>query len=251
MNANFVIVIVALGLGQLVAGAPQTAAKPIATAKKNCPNESLRENCVNSLFIIGSPDKHFPNSTEQLTAFCGKLKETDKCIKDYTSRCMTPMGKRATEVAVAGIARLLKRMCRSAEKRKEFVKNAGCGNAVIGDMRSCLNDYKMALYGAQKAELNQKLPILCCKFYDFRSCVRTGMDKVGAEVCPESSRNYFHHIADAFQSDVFDLICSNYDESSDKCSAVVVPQVEASQETRSLLKPLRNVLKSVLEADSS
>ncbi|XP_054166840.1 uncharacterized protein LOC128964285 [Oppia nitens] len=222
-----------------------------APQEKKCPNETLRETCVHSLFIIGSPDSKFPDSSDQLKAFCGKLKDTDKCVKDYTKRCMSPTGRRATEVAVAGISRLLKRMCKSNERRAEFVKNAGCGNAVIPDMRSCLNSYKLSLYGAQKAPLSDKLPILCCKFHDFRGCVRKGFDRVGSQVCPEESRKYFGHIADAFQSDVFDLICSNYDADSDKCKAVVVPEVTESEETRSLLKPLRNVLKSVLESDNN
>ncbi|CAG2106373.1 unnamed protein product [Medioppia subpectinata] len=196
MNKTLIFVVIAIGLCQSVSSAPQTAAK----AEKKCPNESVRETCLSSLFIIASPDKTFPNTTERLVEFCGKIKETDKCIKDYTTRCMDPMGRRATQVAVAGISRLLKRMCRSSERRKEFVKNAGCGNAMIGDMRSCLNDYKMALYGAEKAEVKQRMPILCCKFHDFRGCVRKGFDKVGETVCPDSSRQYFAHIADAFQS---------------------------------------------------
>jgi len=236
------LVLVTIGMCQLVSSAPQAAAP-----QKKCPDESLRENCISSLFIIGSPDKQFPNSTQRLKEFCGKLKETEKCVKDYTTRCMDATGRRATQVAVAGISRLLKRMCRSSERRGEFVRNAGCGNAVIGDMRSCLGDYKMALYGAQKVDNKQKLPILCCKFYDFRHCVAKGFDRVGAEVCPDTSRQYFARIADAFQSDVFDLICGSYEDSSDKCASVVVPQVDASEDTKSFIRPLRGVLRSILE----
>ena len=92
-------------------------AEPVTTAPQpKCSDEAVREKCIHSLFIIG--DKQFPNSTKQLDAFCGKLKETNKCIKDYTKKCMSPSGRRATEVAIAGVARLMKRMCRSDEKKK-------------------------------------------------------------------------------------------------------------------------------------
>ncbi len=69
-------------------------------------------------------------------------------------------------------------------------------------MRSCLNGYKMSLYGAKQVKVSEKLPIMCCKFYDFRQCVREGFLRVGPEVCPEESQMFYARIADAFQSDV-------------------------------------------------
>jgi len=237
------VVLAVLVMG--ISCAPQTRKR--SASQKTCTDQSVYENCIQSLFMIGSPDKHFPNSTEQITAFCGKLKETDTCVKEYTNKCMSPTGKRATQVAIAGISRLAKRMCKSPTKMQEFVKNSKCGNAVIGDMRSCLNDYKLALYGAKQVKVTEKLPILCCKFYDFRGCVRNGFEKVGSEVCPEQSQMFFARIADAFQSDVFDLICNDYDGESDKCSKVVVPQVTPSAKTKSLFAPLKDVIKSILE----
>lgn len=124
----------------------------------------------------------------------------------------------------------------------------------------------MSLYGAKQVEVNQKLPILCwwatqsssiwyrvkyllnsSKFHEFRGCVRQGFDKLGAEVCPQESRQYYAHIADSFQSDVFDLICSNFEDGSDRCANIVVPKVTPSDDTKSFIKPLRDVLKSILE----
>jgi len=225
--------------------APQTRKR--SSEQRKCANESVFENCIQQLFVIGSSEKHFPNTNQQITEFCGKLKEADTCVKDYTKRCMTATGRRATEVAVAGIARLAKRMCKSPAKREEFVKNAECGNAVIGDMRSCLSSYRLALHGAVKAPLSGKLPILCCKFHEFRGCVRNGFDKVGAQVCPNEARAYYAKIADSFQSDVFDLICNDYDDGSDNCKNVDVPEVTPSARTRSLFAPLRQVIKSIIE----
>jgi len=214
--------------------------------QNECADRTVYENCIQSLFMFG-PGKQFPNSTEQITTFCGKLKETDVCVKEYTKKCLTPTGRRATEVAIAGISRLAKRMCKSPRKQEEFIKNAKCGNAVIGDMRSCLKSYKLSLYGAKQVKVTEKLPILCCKFYDFRGCVRNGFQKVGEEVCPEPSQMFFSKIADAFQSDVFDLICSEYDDGSNKCANVVVPEVKDSPNTKSLFAPLKDIIKSILE----
>lgn len=155
-------------------------AQPATSAPQiKCTDESVREKCVNSLFLIG--DNQFPNSTKQLDGFCGKLKDLDKCIKDYTNKCMTPTGRRATQVAIAGVARMMKRMCKSTDKKKglsfwlsifdwvfksifnflEFIKHSKCGNAALPDMKTCLSGYKMALYGAKQVEVKQKLPILC------------------------------------------------------------------------------------------
>jgi hypothetical protein len=68
--------------------------------------------------MIGSPEKHFPNTTEKITGFCGKLKDVNTCVKDYTQKCLSPAERRATEVAIAGIARLAKRMCKSPSKQQ-------------------------------------------------------------------------------------------------------------------------------------
>jgi len=231
----------------VVYSAPQTRKRTATPTLRKCANETVLENCLQQLLMIGGPEKHFPQNTEQITAFCGKLKESDACVKDYTRRCMTPTGKIATEVAIAGIARMTKSMCKSSTKKQEFVKSAKCGNAVIGDMRSCLNDYKMALYGATKAPLSGRLPILCCKFYDFRGCVRNGYERVGSSLCPEESQAYYTRIADSFQSDFFELICNEYDDGSDKCKNVPVPKVIPSDRTRPLFSPLREVIKSIME----
>lgn len=101
-----------------ISAVPQRKPK---TKNASCANESVLENCLQQLFMMSGGEKQFPNSTEQVTQFCGKLKEIDTCIKGYTRKCMTPTGRRATEVAIAGVARMVKRMCKSPAKIQGFI----------------------------------------------------------------------------------------------------------------------------------
>jgi hypothetical protein len=91
--------------------APQTRKRN--ASQKQCAEQSTYENCIQTLLTIAMPEKHFPNTTEQLTEFCGKLKDVKNCIKDYTHKCFSPSQIRATVVAIAGMARSAKRMCKS------------------------------------------------------------------------------------------------------------------------------------------
>ncbi len=69
-------------------------------------------------------------------------------------------------------------------------------------MRSCLNSYKMSLYGAKKVKVSDKLSIMCCKYNDFRGCIGKGFLRVGPEVCPEESQMFYTRIADVSHADV-------------------------------------------------
>ncbi len=163
--------------------APQTRKR--SAAQKQCTQQSVYENCIQPLFSKGDPHRHLPNTTEQITAICGRLNQIDTCVKEYSNKCLTPTEQKATQAAIGGIAQLSKRMCSSPTAKQgihhyqcldlkqilillfwclEFVRNSKCGNAVIGDMKSCLNGYKMALYGAKQVKVTERLPILC--WYD-------------------------------------------------------------------------------------
>lgn len=230
--------------------APPSRKRERNASQRKCAQQSVYEDCVQSLLSIGIPEKHFPNTTEQMTGLCGKLKDVSTCVKDYAHKCMSPSQRRATAVAIAGIARSAKRMCKSPPIQQEFIKHSKCGNAMLGDIRSCFNVYKMSLYGAKQVKVSDKLAIMCCKYNDFRGCMGKAFLRVGPEVCPEESQMFYAKVAEASQSDVTALYCSPFSEDPNKCKGIVVPEVKPSSNTRSAFAPLRDVLESVLENSS-
>jgi hypothetical protein len=70
---------------------------------------------------------------------------------------------------------------------------------VIGDLKSCLDDYRITL---REAKIIERLPIFCCKYYEFRGCVKKSFTKVGSELCPKDSQKYYVGMFEAFQSEV-------------------------------------------------
>ncbi len=90
----------------------------IEATQEECSDDYAYENCIQPLLLIGNSEKHFPNTTEQITEFCGMINEVEVCLKKFTQRCVSFTRRKTTDFVIAGIIRLAEKRCKSEKEQK-------------------------------------------------------------------------------------------------------------------------------------
>lgn len=64
-------------------------------------------------------------------------------------------------------------------------------------------------------------PLLYSAFNRMKACISAEADKAGKEVCADKPKELFEHYIDQMAGNTMELMCSDYDETSDKCTRVL------------------------------
>lgn len=86
--------------------------------KSKCSDGSFFDQCVQELFIFDGEKRGIPTSLAEIQGFCGRIKGAYSCAKMYIRTCMKTFYQRASEMALSGVVRLAKSMCRNAAKQE-------------------------------------------------------------------------------------------------------------------------------------
>lgn len=87
-------------------------------------------------------------------------RETEKCIKDYSRRCLAAFPRQVTNLLVFGIANQQKKYCKKGGSA--IVQHGKCGNSDLEKGHKCMDTYIDHLYGIQESEdANKKIPYVC------------------------------------------------------------------------------------------
>ncbi|CAG2109084.1 unnamed protein product [Medioppia subpectinata] len=204
------------------------------------------DTCLMNLLLIGDPKYVFPVSMPQMDTQCRTIRGYEKCIKDYSSKCLKAFPKQVTSVLAYGVAKTNKGYCSNKKRKESFIMIGECANKMKSPMDKCMFQYIDRLQGAENyRNVKMRLPMACCEYYKMKQCILGHIEREGKPLCTDSVYNEAERLIDGYAFDVLQLICGDYTEDSDKCQNSVpkTPKKLSSQKrTKSLLLPLINIL---------
>jgi len=95
-------------------------------------------------------------------SFPRTVSETEKCIKDYSSKCLDTYPRQVTNVLAFGIAKTNKGYCSGTRRKERFISIGKCGNKIKAAGDKCIHTYTDKLQGIQNMKDNKyKIPLVC------------------------------------------------------------------------------------------
>ena len=219
---------------------------------KDCDLKAAIEKCIKSDFQIESADKKLkslPKNAEEMNSMCDNVKKGEECSKNFIEKCAEgDKEKKALDHSLDGMVRVVKRVCKTDEKKTEFVKHSEkCGNAVLHDGKNCLNEFKKYLMVASNLEDKDKImKIMCCKIKDVPPCIHKSMKEKGDAICSEKDIEYFKTVKDAMKEEMTSNLCADFDkDTATKCAGIEA--LESKEvDNKSLAEAMKKVLDKVL-----
>lgn len=205
------------------------------------------DTCAQRLFLFGDRTSGgFPETEEGLANYCSLARETEKCIKDYSRRCLAAFPRQVTNLLVFGIANQQKKYCKKGASA--IVQHGKCGNSDLEKGHKCMDVYIDHLYGIQESEdANKKIPYVCCSFYKFKRCVVSNLRRQKS-TCNRESVNFYAGLIHGIAADVLELICAEYKENSTQCSETLktLPtRKPGTTKSKSILPPFTAIMESL------
>ena len=220
--------------------------------EKDCDLKQAIDKCIKSDFLVESGDKKFknlPKNENEMNTVCENVKKAEECTKDFIEKCAdNDKEKRALDHSLEGMVRVVKRVCKTDAKKKEFVEHTEkCGNAVLNDGKKCLNDYKRNLIAASKLDDKDKIKkILCCKIKDVPPCIQKKMKEKGDSICNEKDIQWFADVKESMKEEMVSVPCADFDKDTDaKCAGIEVPEMKEAVEDKSLAEALKKILDKI------
>lgn len=131
----------------------------------NC-KRSVFARCAERLFMLGDATFTFPVNMEQMLKRCKDIKIIDKCIKDYSTRCLKGETRNSVNVLVYGVAKTNKGYCSSPKRRNSFISIGHCVNENRKKLDKALADMNVQYHGARiYKDPKLRLPLACCNYY--------------------------------------------------------------------------------------
>jgi len=208
-------------------------------------NETMRlgvDVCGQELFLIGDLNKEkLPETLEEMETHCNGLRSAQRCITNYSNSCLQAMPKQVTSLLVKGATSEIGHMCNTTELRQEFISHSQCFNKDFGNLHFCMENYIDKLQGLHKAKKEDKIPLTCCNYYNFRNCIMERLGKNG-NICAQPDLDYMSNMLKGYSIDVLDLLCGHTPPNSDLCNVLISPDKDAGMvRTKSILPPLVHV----------
>ncbi|CAG2109085.1 unnamed protein product [Medioppia subpectinata] len=207
------------------------------------------DTCFMNLLLFGDPKYVFPENMTSMNTHCRQIKTYDKCIKEYTNKCLAPFPKQVSNVLAYGGLKTHKAYCATKRRKESFTSVGKCANKIkrLGD--NCMYTFIDEIQGSENyPDVKMKLPLVCCNFYKFKECIINHGTKVGEPLCKESHIEETERIIGGYANDVLALVCGDYTEDSDKCGKILpkTPKKLPSQKRpKSIILPFINILASV------
>jgi len=201
--------------------------------------ETEVDNCGQKLFLIGDRSlSYLPTNLEQMTSHCSQLSDSQNCIQNYSNVCVDGMAKQVLQMLVKGAQGQVVNQCDGDLNRQNFLTHTPCYNHKFNDMHICMENYIDHLQGLIGASKDQKIPLTCCHYYTFKSCIIDMLKLNPAGTCSASDLTYMGDMLDGFASEVLGLLCKNTQPDSDVCTTMAAPIKPASMaRTSSILPP--------------
>lgn len=176
--------------------------------------------CLASVAVFTQSTNPHPVTNAELTRQCKVLMETEGCLKNYTSRCMTDMQSRMVDVFAEGPLDTIRELCRNGSKiRTKYLKHGDCVNNQNKAQRVCMRDFQVSLEKTMDIEWQDRLKLGCCAYNKLTACLR---DVIEPKCGPEAWEMH-SELFRATLSRLPSVTCAKYDHSSKACGALLPP----------------------------
>jgi hypothetical protein len=215
--------------------------------RRECKSVNRADVCMQKLLLLGDPKFIFPETRDEMNIHCRTITATEKCIKDYSSKCLDAFPRQVTSVLAFGVAKTNKGYCTNQRRKDKFISIGKCGNQIKAEGDKCMQTYIDRLQGIEtltKSDNNLKVPLMCCNYFRLKSCIV----EFAAKSCTQEVTTEVERIVDGYAHEALNLICGDYTEESDKCTNIVerTPKKLATQKRpNSLLPSFITILGSV------
>jgi hypothetical protein len=195
------------------------------------------DTCGQNLFMLGDRMKtSLPINDEQLMPYCTSLKQSHRCISNYSDVCLDGMAKQVVGLLLKGATKVINLQCETDASKAEFLSHTACFNKDFPALHTCMENYIDKLQGLSKATKEDKIPLTCCNFYAFRDCIAKNLEAQPA--CTDADRKYMFDMLNGFASEVLDLLCGHTPPQSDLCNVLISPTKDAGlARCKSILPP--------------
>ncbi|XP_054152527.1 uncharacterized protein LOC128951302 [Oppia nitens] len=195
------------------------AAKKSSSSVK-CDDESRKKAdiCADKLWFVGRNSRKYPESRPQMQKHCKQTLNLIKCAKDYTDKCAKGVQKQLANVMLFTVKSNQKTYCSKAVKREEVIQFAACGNSIRDQSTTCMDNFMTSLGKANVMDQKFKIPQACCAFHTMKSCIIKAAQKKGSPSCEDKSMEAYDRYINAMAGNTLNLMCTDYEEDSDKCT---------------------------------
>lgn len=220
---------------------------------KDCELKSAIDKCIKQDFLIESADKKFktlPKNEQDMNTVCTNVNGAEECCKSFIEKCSeNDKEKKALDHSLDGMVRVVKRVCSTDDKKKDFVQHAEkCGNAVLSDGKKCLNDYKRNLISASNLDDKDKIKkVMCCKIKEVPKCIKKAMQAKGDDVCNEKDQEYYTRVKNALKEEMMQDLCTEFDTDTEKkCEGIDITETKEAVEDKSLAEVMKKIMDKIL-----
>lgn len=123
---------------------------------------NLIDNCMLELSLIGDPKYRLSSNLEQMNKRCKRMKTLEKCIKDYSSKCLSSLASKSVSVLIYGMTRGNKNFCSNKNRKEDFIEIGRCINPDMKQISAIMGQLTRSYHGI-KLHKNPKLriPLIC------------------------------------------------------------------------------------------
>lgn len=117
--------------------------------------------CLSSLTVFFQSNQH-PITNSEINRQCKVLLETETCLSNYTSRCMTDSQSQLVDMFAEGGLDTIRELCKPQSKiRSNYLKYGDCINGQHKGQRSCMRDFQVSLEKAVDIDWQERLKLGC------------------------------------------------------------------------------------------
>lgn len=141
--------------------APKTVPKTTANNATHC-ESNIIDKCMLEMVIVGDYNVRFPKNLEEMNNRCKRTKELQKCIKDYSSKCLTNLASQTISVLVYGITKGNRVFCSNKKRREDFIDIGKCINPDWKFVSDNINNLTRYYHGiGEYKDPKLRIPMLC------------------------------------------------------------------------------------------
>lgn len=204
--------------------------KPAKCNDKNQRNADLN---MAKLVSMGKNGRNFPNNTETLKTFCSETTKLIARIESYTKSCYEKSLQNTVSIFVYTIRNTVRQYCgkKLSSRSKKLINASNCLNEHIRNNDKCLvnfNDRTRALIPTDDDAM--KIPYSCCIYIDTMNCYRK---QIASTACAAKDEDLLMEFMTSLFTPLVDLLCGDYNPSTNRCDSVIVPKGDPSYKENS------------------
>lgn len=144
----------------------QSLSAPTNTRAESKPEESchLRELdiCLASVTVFTQNPTQHPINNAEINRQCKILNETETCLTNYTTRCLTSQQSDLFDMVSEGGLDVIRQLCKPSSKiRDAYLKHGNCVNGEQKGQRACIRDFQASLEKASDIQWQERLKLGC------------------------------------------------------------------------------------------